>query len=162
MLADLATITSRPAEPGDAQLLRELFVQARPDFAMLPPDLRESILDLQVRAQRAHYAEVFPDASDDVLVADGVAVGRLILRRDGDDVRIIDVAVLASHRGQGIGTSVLRQVLADADRDGLAVSLSVWSANTDARRLYERLGFVVVEDSDGYLEMQRTEAAEGD
>jgi ribosomal protein S18 acetylase RimI-like enzyme len=159
--ARLATIVRRPAEPDDAVMLGELFAESRPDFDMLPPDLRASILDLQVRAQRSHYAASYPDATEDILVADGVGVGRLILSRDRDCVRVVDIAVRSSHRGRGIASHVVREVIDDAERLGLPVRLSVWSLNTEARRLYERLGFVALDGGDGYLEMHHAVATKG-
>jgi ribosomal protein S18 acetylase RimI-like enzyme len=158
----IVTIDRRPAESRDDELLRELFAESRPDFDLIPREMRSSILDLQVRAQRSQYAATYPDATDEVLVADGLDVGRLVLDRGRDAVRIVDIAVRSSHRGEGIASSVLRDVIDDADRLGVPACLSVWAANIGARRLYERLGFTVVDDSDGYLEMQRRAATEGD
>jgi GNAT superfamily N-acetyltransferase len=158
----LATITRRPAEPRDADFLRELFAESRPDFDLLPLDLRSSIVDLQVRAQRSHYAAAYPAANEDILVADGVDVGRLMINRGDESVRIIDITVRSSCRGQGIASRILREVVETAEQAGVPVGLSVWSSNTTARRVYERLGFTVVGDAGGYLEMQRAVTTEGD
>jgi GNAT superfamily N-acetyltransferase len=56
------------------------------------------------------------------------------------------IAVLPPYQGQGIGTQLLKQVLASSKKTGAAVSLSVRSDNP-AVRLYERLGFVRVDGS---------------
>jgi ribosomal protein S18 acetylase RimI-like enzyme len=153
-------VTRRPAQVGDEAFLRALFAESRPDFAMLPPDMLESMLDLQVRAQRQHYLAAYPDATQEIIVADGADVGRLILSDSDTEMRVVDVTVGAAYRGQGIASTALREVLDDAGRRGLAVGLSVWSANTEARRLYDRLGFKAVSCSDdGYQEMQRPVAA---
>ena len=45
-------------------------------------------------------------------------------------------------QGQGLGTQIIKDVLAAADRQGLAVELQVFSENP-AARLYEKLGFGV-------------------
>lgn len=55
----------------------------------------------------------------------------------------LSMALLPSHRGRGIGTALLRRLLAAAARESEAVSLSV-SASNAALRLYERVGFTVV------------------
>jgi ribosomal protein S18 acetylase RimI-like enzyme len=156
-----ATVTRRPAEPGDEELLRELFLDSRPEFVMLPPEMRESILDLQLRAQRQQYQMSYPNATDEIVMVDGVDVGRLILAEVDGAVRIVDVVVRESHRGQGIGSTMVSEVIAAAADRGLPVCLSVWSSNVDARRLYERLGFVAGDGGDGYLEMQRVVTTEG-
>ncbi|MGE5574285.1 MAG: GNAT family N-acetyltransferase [Bacillota bacterium] len=52
------------------------------------------------------------------------------------------VAVLPAWRGQGIGTQLIAAAEAQAASIGLArCSLDVEMSNTDARRLYERLGY---------------------
>ncbi len=53
------------------------------------------------------------------------------------------IAVHSSMRGKGIGTRLLQAVSDFARADGFgSVRLDVVDANPDARRLYERLGFV--------------------
>ena len=75
---------------------------------------------------------------------DGRPLGRLVLDRRTDDIRVVDVALMPEEQGQGIGTAVLREVLAEADVAGVPVTLHV-VATSPARRLYERLGFRTVE-----------------
>jgi ribosomal protein S18 acetylase RimI-like enzyme len=155
--AATATVTRRTADLSDDAFARELFATSRLDLAVLPAQVRDPLLDMQFRAQRLQYAESFPDAEYETLVADGVDVGQLIVDRGPGSVRIIDITVHPSQRGRGIATTVLAEELARADDAEIPVVLSVWSTNIGARRLYERLGFAVVGASDGagYLDMQR-------
>ena len=61
-----------------------------------------------------------------------------------DEIHINNVAVLPDLRGQGIGTALVRHVLAEGRRLGAArATLEVRASNEGARRLYERLGFHV-------------------
>ncbi len=60
----------------------------------------------------------------------------------------LSMALLPGHRGRGIGTALLRRLLAEAARDSEAVSLSVSESNA-ALRLYERFGFAVVGEPEG-------------
>jgi ribosomal protein S18 acetylase RimI-like enzyme len=57
------------------------------------------------------------------------------------------VAVLPEHRGKGIGTQLLVRLLGVAETSHPSISLNVRSDNP-ALRLYERLGFVKVEESE--------------
>ena len=57
------------------------------------------------------------------------------------------MAVLSTYQGQGIGTQLLRQVLARAKDAYPAVSLNV-RADNPALRLYQRAGFVEIEGSE--------------
>lgn len=58
------------------------------------------------------------------------------------------ISLYEQYRGQGIGTSLMRAVLAELKQRGYAkVSLSVQKANASVR-LYRRLGFVPVRETD--------------
>ena len=73
--------------------------------------------------------------------------------RGSGAIRIIDVSLVPEYRRQGIGSTLLRRVLADASVAGVPVRLSVDMANP-ARHLYERLGFVVTDTSSVYLSLE--------
>jgi ribosomal protein S18 acetylase RimI-like enzyme len=165
MIARAVTVTLRTAEAADEDLLRSLFAESRPELALLPPQTRTMLLDMQFRAQERQYAASHPHARHAIIVADGVEVGQLVID-DTDDVRIVDVTVRHSHRSRGIGSTILRDVITKASASGQAVRLSVWSGNTGAQRLYARLGFVHVPDTDtdssGYLEMRRNATKQED
>lgn len=63
------------------------------------------------------------------------------------DIPEVSMAVLPNHRGNGIGTALLKQlIMAASNGDYPALSLSVDRRNP-AHRLYERLGFVQVDKS---------------
>jgi GNAT superfamily N-acetyltransferase len=57
----------------------------------------------------------------------------------GDDIPELGIAVLREHRGRGIGSALLQQLLEIAALSHEAVSLSV-SRDNPARRLSERIG----------------------
>ena len=60
----------------------------------------------------------------------------------------LSMSLLPGYRGRGIGTALLRRLLAAAAHESDAVSLSVSNSNP-ALRLYERFGFVVVGEPEG-------------
>lgn len=65
-----------------------------------------------------------------------------------DQTPELSMAILPTYRGQGLGTQLLEKMLEQAHQVGFpAVSLSV-SAGNPAQRLYTRLGFEVVQQSD--------------
>jgi GNAT superfamily N-acetyltransferase len=78
--------------------------------------------------------------STQMLHVDGDLAGwiRLEHRADCDWLDLLVVAT--GHQRKGVGTSVLRSLMSDADRRGVPLWLSVHRSN-DARQLYARLGF---------------------
>jgi ribosomal protein S18 acetylase RimI-like enzyme len=92
--------------------------------------------------QRAHFAEHIAPERIALIVHEGEAVGMLELQDRTDDYYVANLKLLPEAQGRGLGTAVMRQVLAEAAKRGLPVRLQVLEANTGARRLYERLGFV--------------------
>jgi predicted GNAT family acetyltransferase len=65
----------------------------------------------------------------------------------------MDIALVPEHRGTGVATRLLGELLDEGAEDGKKVSVHVELQNP-ARRLYERLGFVPVEERGAYLFME--------
>jgi ribosomal protein S18 acetylase RimI-like enzyme len=78
--------------------------------------------------------------------------GRLIVDRSGKDILLIDIALLPQFRNAGIGSVLMKQVMAEAARAQKPLKLHVEKFNR-ARRLYDRLGFSTAGDNGIYLEM---------
>ena len=61
-----------------------------------------------------------------------------------DELFIEFIAVKPQYRGKGIGTTLLKEAIAFAYREGFTrMRLFVREENTNAKRLYEKFGFVV-------------------
>ncbi len=114
------------------------------------------------------YAEDWGREGDFGFVAEdtasGLPIGAAWLRRfdrESGSYGFIDesaaelsVSILPVWRGRGLGTALLSDLLGYADREALAVSLSVQTENP-AVRLYERLGFNRVSEISGSMKMLR-------
>ena len=119
---------------------------------------KDAFLRAQFDAQDHWYRENYTGASFDVVLVDGERAGRLYLNRGDSEIRIVDIALLPEHRGNGVGSALLRDLLAEADAAGKRVTIHVERLNP-ALRLYERLGFSVAEDKGVYLFLERPPAA---
>ena len=76
-----------------------------------------------------------------VVLADDHPVGRLRLVRTEQCIEIAGIQIDSKRRGQGVGTEVITQVLGEAGASKRSVELDVHKDNTNAQRLYRRLGF---------------------
>ncbi len=134
----------RPAIVADLPALGRLYADTRADeLAAVPwPDvLRQAFLADQFRLQHQHYVAHYAGASFLVIEHAGEVVGRFYLWRGEPADCVVDISLLAPHRGQGLGRALLEAAQADAARAGRPLRLHVHKANVAARRLYERLGF---------------------
>jgi ribosomal protein S18 acetylase RimI-like enzyme len=126
------------------------------ELAVVPWDdaQKDAFLRAQFDAQDAWWHENYAEASFDVIVVDGEPAGRLYVHRGPSEIRIVDIALLPEHRGDGVGTRLLEDLLAEGDASGKSVTIHVERMNP-ALRLYERLGFALAEDKGVYLFLER-------
>jgi ribosomal protein S18 acetylase RimI-like enzyme len=149
-------VTQRAATPEDREFLYRLFASSRLDVMQFPgwsDAQREVFLRVQFQARGAHYAAQFPHGDVRVVERDGAPVGSLHTDRTGDDLRLVDLAIVPEQRGAGLGTEILRGVLEDARALGKRVVLHV-EVHNRAARLYARVGFTEVANDGIYRRMQ--------
>jgi ribosomal protein S18 acetylase RimI-like enzyme len=115
---------------------------------------KDAFLRMQFDAQDAWWQENYADASFDVILVEGEPAGRLYVHRGPSEIRIVDIALLPEHRGNGIGTRLLEELLAEGDASAKSVTIHVERMNP-ALRLYARLGFSLAEDKGVYLFLER-------
>ena len=109
---------------------------------------------MQFQGQRQTYLQNYPDALDWIVLMDGDPAGRLCVNSADEHIAILDIELMPERRGQGIGTLLIRDVIAKAGSEAKSVRLSVARENVRAFRLYERLGFTTVSDGELYIEME--------
>ena len=85
---------------------------------------------------------------------DGQAAGRLIVEPSETAVLIVDVSLLPSFRGAGVGTSVIARLIEEADRRGVPLTCHVEAANP-AVLFWRRLGFVPTGGDGAYVALER-------
>ncbi|WP_431512071.1 N-acetyltransferase family protein [Variovorax sp. DAIF25] len=90
----------------------------------------------------------------EVLLHEGEPVGLLKVSRDPHEWVLIQIQLTSRYQGGGIGTGLLAEVVAEAERAGVNLTLSVLKANP-ARALYARFGFLVERESEFSYEMRR-------
>lgn len=153
----------RPIRPADEPFLRRLYFSTRADeMAMVPwsEEEKSQFLGMQFEAQHKFYQDTFTEAEFLVVQRRGDPIGRLYLDRRDDEIRLIDIALLPETRGQGLGGTLMRDVLAEAASVGKKVRIHV-ERNNPAMRLYDRLGFRNVEEQGPYYLMEWTPEAGG-
>lgn len=142
-------VTLRPIGPDDMEFLLRVYHSTREEeLAMIvdwTAEMKNAFVRQQFNAQHVWYQEHYQGATFDVILVEGVPAGRLYVHRRPDEIRLVDITLLPEHRKGGLGTSILRDLLAEGETAGKPVTIHVEVYNP-AMRLYERLGFKPVED----------------
>ncbi|MER5852336.1 GNAT family N-acetyltransferase [Streptomyces sp. NPDC002012] len=129
----IAAWSLRPAEPEDVEVMAELRA------TVMRPDL-ERLGRYDEHRVRQRLRDVYAPEHTSVVVADGEFAGCVTLRSVEHGLWLENFYLSPTLQGRGIGTAVLRSLLARADEEGVTVRLDVLQGSA-ARALYERHGF---------------------
>jgi ribosomal protein S18 acetylase RimI-like enzyme len=149
----------REAGTGDLPFLFALYCDVRgPEVSAWgwPAPQCDAFLRMQFDARQRSYLAAYPQAADQIISSHGENIGRRLTAVTPGGMCLVDIALLAAYRNQGIGTQLIRQLMEDCDATGRMLRLQVLRGNP-AQRLYHRLGFRET-DSDAeaiYIEMTR-------
>jgi ribosomal protein S18 acetylase RimI-like enzyme len=150
-------IISRPITPDDMPFLLRVYGSTREEeMAMVvdwTPEQKAAFVRSQFEAQHNWYQDHYQGARFDVILVDGVPAGRLYVHRRESEIRLVDITLLPDFRGGGTGSALLRDLLAEGEAAGKRVTIHVEVFNP-AMRLYERLGFLPVEERGPYRLME--------
>ena len=123
--------TLRPATWDDHDFLVELDLAA----------FRESVgasFGWDDTQQIEHFDERFNPSGRAIVQVAGEDVGELVVEDRENDLHLVRIALVPGWQGRGIGTAIVRSLLAQ----GKPVVLEVLHTNPRALRLYAALGFV--------------------
>lgn len=157
-------ITLRPAESRDAPMSLRIFSESHCagfELLALQPAALAGLVGMQFQARQAQY-RAYPGAVEYLICQgtgpDSEVLGGCWLSDTGEQLRVLDIAVLAEHRRRGVARTVLTALCRQAAAAGKPVGLSVWHDNAPAHELYRSLGFHAVgapgEAAGGYLQLR--------
>jgi ribosomal protein S18 acetylase RimI-like enzyme len=133
------SVTRRAASPEDLAFLLTLRT------ITMAPHHHNAGIDQTLEQHRARILDHYECA--EIIEEHGEPVGLWKVARSPTEWHLMQVQLLPSRQGAGIGGSLIRLLLADARVASVSVRLNVLKANP-ARRLYERLGFRIVGETE--------------
>jgi GNAT superfamily N-acetyltransferase len=104
--------------------------------------------------QAQYFRDRFDPATREIIEGDGVPIGCISVERREHCIFFAVIEIAPDHQSRGIGTELIRDLLNEADGRGVPVELQVVKVNP-ARRLYERLGFAVIGETETHYLMRR-------
>ncbi len=153
----------RPETDADVPFAMRLYASTREDeLAQVDwsPEQKSLFLAQQFTAQRHHYKTQM-DCRFALIEQHGVPVGRLYLEPRQTQISIVDIALIPEVRGKGLGQAIIEALIATAATSGRGIGIFVERFNP-ALRLYRRVGFTEIGETEVYLEMERVYEPRGD
>jgi ribosomal protein S18 acetylase RimI-like enzyme len=146
-------ITFREVTPEDRIFLGDLYISTRLEELSVTgwaPEVIRAFLQQQFEAQTVHYEQHYlrHGATFRIILERGHPVGRLYTFPGGEELRVVDIALIPEARGRGLGSAILQDLLSKSDKP---VTIHVEKQNP-AMRLYQRLGFAKI-DERGYYDL---------
>jgi ribosomal protein S18 acetylase RimI-like enzyme len=112
--------------------------------------------------QRKRFEDRFGASGNErIILVDRERVGVLTVEELPTEMFLVNIEILPSWRGRGLGTALLRWVIASAGAKGLPVTLQSLKVNLRATSLYEREGFEFVGETETHWVMRRPLADSG-
>jgi stearoyl-CoA desaturase (delta-9 desaturase) len=146
-------VTTRPAQPGDRELVRSIHHRA----------FRE-VVERQFGWDEEDQDRFFAGDWDDgrgleILEVDGFPAGYVAVDTEDDALSVRQLVIAPEYQDRGTGTTFLRDVCARARRCMVPVRLGCLRANR-ASELYLRLGFRLTAEDDRRLHFEWSPLAE--
>jgi ribosomal protein S18 acetylase RimI-like enzyme len=146
--------TLEPLTAADADFRWAVFA------ATIKPYIDE-LFDRDEARQRAMITDQLAAGAHRAIVVDGERAGIVLIEETAEAISLSQIEILPAYQGRGIGTALVHSLIERAVATGKPVHLSVFHANGDARRLYERLGFRQVAETAHDVQMAYTPPGPG-
>lgn len=146
-----------PLKPSHIDFLLQLFKECRPDLAMIGginEKQIEGIIFQQFAIEQEQLMKMYPDAEFNIVMLNEEPIGRLYIYHGKLSDHIVEIGLLESYRGLGIGKKIMTTAIKNALRKGKDVSLQVTWFNKGAYTFYEKLGFKPIENNGVFWEMR--------
>lgn len=152
------SLSLRQVNELDGELLYAFFLSTRENemkiLSFWTDEQRNMFFRQQFTAQHTYYQQTYKEGNFCIIEQNSIPIGRLYFdTKLRDYFSIIDIAILAKYRGNGIGEGILRDILSVASANNKAVRIHVENHNP-AKRLYEKIGFKTIEIGEIYTEME--------
>lgn len=149
-------IKLRPVTAKDENFLKRVYAQTREPEMQLSgwsKPQQKVFLDSQYTLREMSYATQYPTAEHQIILFKSRRIGTLLHQIESAQLNLIDIALIKTERGNGIGSQVIMSLCEKAQTLGLPVHLHVQANNLGAMTLYEKLGFAKSRINGSHYEM---------
>ncbi|MBV9863916.1 MAG: GNAT family N-acetyltransferase [Abitibacteriaceae bacterium] len=140
-------ITRRPTQEADTDFAREAHHRAYHDVSI------QQFGPWDERAQDRYFQTGWTAAVHEIVLCDGAPCGYACIEERPHDMHVRELVIHPDFQNRGIGSAVLRQVMARAQERQVPVRLGTFVKNR-ALHLYQRLGFEEFDRTEVHILLQ--------
>ncbi len=141
------TIQLIPAEEQDRTFFRKAHhIAYRPVI--------ESMFGWDEKAQDNYADKDFDERSPHIILFENQKAGVIGWQDKPDYIWFGPIFILPEYQGNGIGSILVKQFMDRANTENISLKLQTLKMNLGAKKLYEKLGFKVILESDIYWQME--------
>ena len=137
----------RPATQSDYEFLYQLHRLTMKEYI-------EETWGWEESWQRDYFQAKWNPAKRQIIQVNSQDAGVLVIEKREQELYLGLIEVLPEFQGCGVGTAVIHDFIAAAQAQDCLATLHVLKSNDKARRLYERLGFVISVDEEHKFKMR--------
>jgi ribosomal protein S18 acetylase RimI-like enzyme len=125
------------------------------ELSGLPLAFLDDLVAMQHRSRMQTYQKMFPAAAWSIVECAGQPVGEIVEHDEGDRIYVVDIALLPDWQARGLGTALMREVMARCAARGIGVRAKVMINNEPSLKMFRKLGFVAsAPDEVSYIELR--------
>jgi len=114
----------------------------------------EAIWDWDETTQLKYFEEDFILPNFKVVWLDDKAIGYLETHENNELINITEIHIIPDAQGKGIGSRIISGVVLEAKERGKKVTLGCFKENDGAVRIYKRLGFQIVGETETHFVLE--------
>ncbi len=134
--ASQANYSFRPAVDADYEFLYKLHAASMRAYV-------EKLWGWEESWQQEYFSRKFDPLKRKIIQIEGQDAGVLVVEHRDQQLYLSLIELLPEYQGRGVGTAIITDLIYQARQSNQFVTLHVLKSNKAARRLYERLGFVI-------------------
>jgi GNAT superfamily N-acetyltransferase len=140
-------LTRRPAQPSDMDFARDVHHRAYRDVVV------RQFGPWDETAQGRWFNDDWRGHLFEIVICDGNSCGYLSSEERPDSISVREIVLAPEFQGQGIGTSILKEIIERASGSGRPILLRTQHQNR-ALNLYLRLGFREIQKTDTHTYLE--------
>lgn len=146
-------VVTRPATGADVEFMWQVQLRALGPYVTeqfgTTTDQQRDFFDLHFEIDKYRIVE-----------SEGERIGFLFSELRSAGLYLGNIALLPDYQNRGLGGRLVSGVIAEADSQGVTVSLQVLKSNPRARRFYEELGFAAAGETSSHVLMTNGKAGD--